>query len=110
MSIDLYGDAYDGGYTERAVDAMSDRSDVSVHPAVPRARLWRVIAGAAVVLCPANWDEPFGLVAAEAQACATPVIAYRRGGLQDIVVDGVTGFLVAPGDIEAAAAAFGRAR
>jgi glycosyltransferase involved in cell wall biosynthesis len=108
MSIDLYGDAYDGGYAERAVDAMSDRSDVSVHPAVPRAMLWRVIAGAAVVLCPANWDEPFGLVAAEAQACATPVIGYRRGGLQEIVVDGVTGFLVAPGDIEAAAAAFGR--
>jgi UDP-glucose:tetrahydrobiopterin glucosyltransferase len=90
------------------VAAMPSQSDVSVHPAVPRAMLWRVIAGAAVVLCPANWDEPFGLVAAEAQACATPVIAYRRGGLQEIVIDGVTGFLVPPGDTEAAAAAFGR--
>jgi glycosyltransferase involved in cell wall biosynthesis len=60
------------------------------------------------VVCPANWDEPFGLVAAEAQSCGTPVVAYRRGGLQDIVVDGVTGFLVEPGDIDAAAAALVR--
>ncbi len=65
-------------------------------------------ANAAAVLCPVDWDEPFGLVAAEAQACGTPVVAYRRGGLQDIIVDGVTGFLVEPGDIDAAAAALGR--
>jgi UDP-glucose:tetrahydrobiopterin glucosyltransferase len=69
--------------------------------------LWGVIAGAAAVLCPVGWDEPFGLVAAEAQACATPVVAFRRGGLEDVVLDGVTGFLVAPGDIAAAAAALG---
>ena len=108
MSIGLYGDAYDDGYAEREVHAASGQPGVSVHPAVPRAMLWRVMARAAAVLCPANWDEPFGLVAAEAQACATPVVAYRRGGLQDIVLDGVTGFLVAPGDIDAAAAALGR--
>jgi len=108
MPIDLYGDAYDDGYAEHEVYAAGGHSGVSVHPAVPRAMLWRIIAGAAAVLCPANWDEPFGLVAAEAQACATPVVASRRGGLPDIVVDGVTGFLVAPGDIDAAAAALGR--
>ena len=108
MSIDLYGDAYDAGYSEREVYATSETPGVCVHPAVPRAKLWQVMAGAAVVLCPANWDEPFGLVAAEAQACATPVIAYRRGGLEKSVLDGVTGFLVAPGDLEAAAAAAGR--
>jgi glycosyltransferase involved in cell wall biosynthesis len=107
MSIDLYGDAYDDGYAEREVRA-AGQPGVNVHPAVPRTTLWRVIAGAAAVLCPANWDEPFGLVAAEAQACATPVVAFRRGGLQDIVLDGVTGFLVAPGDVDAAAAVLGR--
>jgi glycosyltransferase involved in cell wall biosynthesis len=108
VSLDLYGDAYDDGYAERDVRAEDGRPGVTVHPATPRAMLWRVIAGAAAVLCPANWDEPFGLVAAEAQACGTPVVAFRRGGLQDIVVDGVTGFLVAPGDVDAAAAALGR--
>jgi glycosyltransferase involved in cell wall biosynthesis len=108
MSIDLYGDAYDDAYAQHEVYATGGQSGVSVHPAVPRAMLWRVLAGAAAVLCPANWDEPFGLVAAEAQACATPVVAYRRGGLQDIILNGVTGFLVAPGDIDAASAALGR--
>jgi len=108
MSIDLYGDAYDDGYAKREVHAAGGHGGVRVHPAAPREALWRVVAGAAAVLCPANWDEPFGLVAAEAQACATPVVAYRRGGLEDIVLDGVTGFLVAPGDIGAAAAALGR--
>jgi glycosyltransferase involved in cell wall biosynthesis len=108
MSIDLYGDAYDDGYADREVRAAGSQPGVTVHPAVPRATLWQVIAGAAAVLCPAGWDEPFGLVAAEAQACATPVVAFRRGGLEEVVLDGVTGFLVAPGDMDAAAAALGR--
>jgi UDP-glucose:tetrahydrobiopterin glucosyltransferase len=43
------------------------------------------------------------MAAADAQACGTPVVAFRRGGLAEIVVDGVTGFLVEPDDIEAAA-------
>jgi UDP-glucose:tetrahydrobiopterin glucosyltransferase len=108
MPIDLYGDAYDDGYAEREVYALAGQPGVTVHSAVPRAMLWRVIAGAEAVLCPANWDEPFGLVAAEAQACGTPVVAFARGGLQDIVIDGITGFLVDPGDIGAAADAAGR--
>jgi glycosyltransferase involved in cell wall biosynthesis len=64
---------------------------------------------AAVVLCPAKWEEPFGMVAAEAQACGTPVVAFRRGALSEVVVDGTTGFLVAPGDLRAAAVAANRA-
>jgi glycosyltransferase involved in cell wall biosynthesis len=108
MSIDVYGDSYDSDYAKRVRDAAEGQSDVRMHPAAPRATLWRAVAGAAAVLCPANWDEPFGLVAAEAQACGTPVVAYRRGGLQDIVIDGVTGFLVEPGDVGVAAAALSR--
>ena len=43
------------------------------------------------------------MVAAEAQACGTPVVAFRRGALEEVILDGVTGFLVAPDDIGAAA-------
>ena len=58
---------------------------------------------------PARWDEPFGLAAAEAQACGTPVVAFRRGGLSEVIVDGVTGFLVPPDDVGAAAEAMPKA-
>ena len=66
------------------------------------------MARAAVVLCPARWEEPFGMVAAEAQACGTPVVAFRRGALGEVIVDAATGFLVAPDDIDAAADAVTR--
>ena len=79
------------------------RRGVAVHPGVSADRALGGDRAAAVVLCPALWDEPFGMVAAEAQACGTPVVAFRRGALAEVVLDGVTGFLVAPGDIAAAA-------
>jgi glycosyltransferase involved in cell wall biosynthesis len=66
------------------------------------------MARAAVVLCPARWDEPFGMVAAEAQACGTPVVAFDRGALGEVIVDERTGFLVVPEDIHAAADAVRR--
>jgi len=43
-----------------------------------------------------NWNEPFGLVMAEAQSCGTPVIGFNRGSLSEIVIDKKTGFVVAP--------------
>jgi glycosyltransferase involved in cell wall biosynthesis len=109
VPIDVYGDVYDAGYSREQIDPRRSWPDVTVHHAVPRTRLWEAMARAAVVLYPARWDEPFGLAAAEAQACGTPVIAFSRGGLGEVIVDGVTGFLVAPDDIEAAAQAVTKA-
>jgi len=53
-----------------------------------------------VCVVPSIWEEPFGMVAVEAMACGRPVCASRVGGLQDIVVDGDTGFLFEREDSE----------
>jgi len=58
------------------------------------------LGDALALLFPIDWPEPFGLAMIEAMACGTPVIAYRRGSVPEIVADGVTGFVV---DDEAAA-------
>ena len=52
------------------------------------------LSGAIGLLLPIDWPEPFGLVMIEAMACGTPVIAYNRGSVAEIVEDGRTGFIV----------------
>jgi glycosyltransferase involved in cell wall biosynthesis len=108
VPIDVYGDAYDAEYSRDQIGPRRGWPGVTVHAAVPRASLWEAMARAAVVLFPARWDEPFGMAAAEAQACGTPVVAFRAGALGEVIEDGITGFLVPPDDIGAAAAAVGR--
>jgi glycosyltransferase involved in cell wall biosynthesis len=57
-----------------------------------------VLGSSRALLLPIDWEEPFGLVAIEAMACGTPVIAYARGALPEIIEDGVTGFVVRDAD------------
>ncbi len=52
------------------------------------------LSGATALLLPIDWPEPFGLVMIEAMACGTPVIAFNRGSVPEIIEDGVTGFVV----------------
>jgi glycosyltransferase involved in cell wall biosynthesis len=64
------------------------------------------LGNAHALLFPINWPEPFGLVMIEALACGTPVVAYRRGSVPEIVEDGVSGFIVE--DVEGAVRAVQR--
>jgi glycosyltransferase involved in cell wall biosynthesis len=74
-----------------------------------RAELAVELAGAAVALVTPCWDEPFGLVVAEALACGTPVAAFNRGAMADLISDEV-GCLVPPNDVAALADAMVVAR
>jgi glycosyltransferase involved in cell wall biosynthesis len=74
-------------------------------PPQPRSKLWQLMAGVKVTLLPVHWDEPFGMVAAEAQMAGCPVAGYARGGLVEIVEPGVSGFLSEPGDVKGLAEA-----
>jgi glycosyltransferase involved in cell wall biosynthesis len=52
------------------------------------------LGNAYALLFPIDWEEPFGLVMIEAMACGTPIIAFRRGSVPEVVENGVTGFTV----------------
>lgn len=54
----------------------------------------KLYGGAMATLYPISWHEPFGLVMAEAMSCGTPVIAFNRGSVGEIVKDGITGFVI----------------
>ena len=52
------------------------------------------LSGAHALLFPIDWPEPFGLVMIESMACGTPVIAFNRGSVPEVIDDGLTGFIV----------------
>lgn len=54
----------------------------------------KYLQSAKALLFPIKWEEPFGLVMIEAMACGTPVIAFDRGSVREIIKDGETGFIV----------------
>lgn len=65
----------------------------------------RLLSGARALLFPISWEEPFGLVMIEAMACGTPVIAFGRGAVPEVVEEGVSGFVVSDATAMAAAVA-----
>lgn len=61
---------------------------------ISRKGLYEYYGNAKATLVPIQWEEPFGLVMIESMACGTPVIAFRRGSVPEVVIDKKTGFIV----------------
>lgn len=61
---------------------------------IDKAQLTKYYQKAAALLMPIRWEEPFGLTMTEAMACGTPVIAFRRGSVPEVIIDNKTGFIV----------------
>ena len=81
-------------YWAREIEPHVGRDGVEYVGPVDDAQKNALLGSAAAMLVPIEWDEPFGIVFAEAQACGTPVISCPRGALTDIVQPGLHGFLV----------------
>jgi glycosyltransferase involved in cell wall biosynthesis len=84
----------DQEYFRDVVAPLIDGEQIQFFGEANSAQKRKLYAKARCLIIPLCWEEPFGLVLAEAMACGTPVVAFRRGAASEVVVHGETGFLV----------------
>ncbi|HUD85461.1 MAG TPA: glycosyltransferase family 4 protein [Xanthobacteraceae bacterium] len=97
MPIVLAGQAQEAkeeAYFEREIRPLIDGESVRCIGAVDHEQKNELLRHAAALVFPIQWPEPFGLVMIEAMACGTPVIAFNRGSVPEVIDEGVTGFIV----------------
>jgi glycosyltransferase involved in cell wall biosynthesis len=87
-------DAADREYFERDIKPLLALPHVEYIGEIADDQKAAFLSGAHALLFPIDWPEPFGLVMIEAMACGTPVIAFNRGAVPEVVEDGITGFIV----------------
>src|SRR5271168_1582475 len=87
-------DKSDEAYFREVVVPLLDRPGVEFVGEINDLEKARFLGDALALLFPIDWPEPFGLMMIEAMSCATPVLAFRRGSVAEIVDDGVTGRVV----------------
>jgi glycosyltransferase involved in cell wall biosynthesis len=87
-------DKVDHEYYEERIRPLIDGKDVEYIGEINDRQKPAFLSGAIALLVPIDWPEPFGLVMIEAMACGTPVIAFNRGSVPEIIEDGLTGFIV----------------
>jgi glycosyltransferase involved in cell wall biosynthesis len=88
-------DAVDRTYFEQEIEPLLDHPLIQFIGEIGDGEKSAFLGGAAGLLFPIDWPEPFGLVMIEAMACGTPVIAYACGSVPEVIEDGATGFIVA---------------
>ncbi|MDP3971060.1 MAG: glycosyltransferase family 4 protein [bacterium] len=92
-STDLQREIY-RNYWEKKINPALKSSFISYRGELPHQKIAKFVGQAKALLFPIEWEEPFGLVMVEAMATGTPVIAFNKGSVPELVKDGVTGFVV----------------
>jgi glycosyltransferase involved in cell wall biosynthesis len=87
-------DKVDRDYYEQVVRPLMDPAVVEYIGEINEREKQEFLGNASGLLFPIDWPEPFGLVMIEALACGTPVLAFRRGSVPEVLEDGVSGVLV----------------
>ena len=87
-------DAADQEYFEREIKPLFALPHVEFIGEIADHQKAEFLSGAHALLFPIDWPEPFGLVMIEAMSCGTPVIAFNRGAVPEVVDEGVSGFIV----------------
>jgi glycosyltransferase involved in cell wall biosynthesis len=86
-------DPADRDYFRERIEPLLDHPLIEYLGEITDAEKNDFLGGACALLAPFDWPEPFGLVFIEALACGTPVLAYRRGSVPEIIDDGITGYI-----------------
>lgn len=81
-------------YFKNEIEPLIDGERVKYLGPLNDAEKNRYLQQAKALLFPIEWDEPFGMVMIESMACGTPVIAFKRGSVPEVVNEGITGFIV----------------
>ncbi|HYM53577.1 MAG TPA: glycosyltransferase family 4 protein [Candidatus Dormibacteraeota bacterium] len=87
-------DDVDKRYFRRDIAPLLERAHVEFIGELGEDDKLAFLGHAAALVFPIDWPEPFGLVMIEAMSCGTPVVAYRRGSVAEVIEDGVSGFVV----------------
>jgi glycosyltransferase involved in cell wall biosynthesis len=87
-------DNVDRDYYQEKIRPLLDSTNAEYIGEISDCDKSQFLSGAIALLMPIDWPEPFGLVMIEAMACGTPVIAYNRGSVPEVLDDGLTGFIV----------------
>jgi glycosyltransferase involved in cell wall biosynthesis len=87
-------DRVDEAYFRSEIEPLLDGPGVEFIGEINEHQKTQFLGAARALLFPVDWPEPFGLSMIEAMACGTPVLAFRRGSVPEIIDDGVTGMMV----------------
>lgn len=94
MRLIMAGIIQDKSYFNEHIEPCLKEGEVEYIGSIGRDRRNELLGNATALLHPINFSEPFGLSVVEAMACGTPVVAFDKGSMREIITDGVNGFIV----------------